>query len=785
MLESSFSGDAGDTSSDEEIFEMKNSVSSRRFYMAGLIVEKDGTSSTNGLKMGKKVVRHSRGNSLGGATISRNCGRLKKIGRCQSNFMSRVGCKKMSFGNKNGGINSEEIEIERIDEAEFRRKEPLSSSIRGSSAGQGFNEGDSASDCRENARDHDNQPERKEIDENRNKRVGSLECITGSGSDSERIIRLYDNAVASSQEDEIESYGHGHQISQAIASQAQSKRGILKKQSKVGRIILDSSDELLSPSDSGFDSMDDEDFSVENSDSSDTVESSCSSKEHYPRDKKSEDHSNEKGFVAKHTSKRRELSDCNDEKEINPRACKRQREPINFILRANHVLGQRGKITLLLRFIYQMKNDVDSDSEVQEKCDKTSVRLQDHVPNEKLPVDDETSDKEEGTKKLTKKKPVNSRKHYDFIRILSDSVLNKGADFDKEESDEETKQEPAPQYTLPLKFRFEDEVPKPIEQSELEKLVEALFSEASFAHTLEEMGSFDYHENNKKSANAPDAKETQHDRCSRGEHSLVLQDDIGLRCRYCPYVDYGPEEIMPPWVEKTYREPDRKRYSDTEQLYMLDGLDLASSVDNVTGFISRAEGTVWNINPRLREGLYKHQQEGFEFLWKNIAGSIDLTDLRTSDPSGVGGCIISHAPGTGKTRLAIVFLETYLNLFPNCRPMIIAPASMLLTWEEEFRKWEVKFPFHNLGSLEFSGKENKLALKHIPKRKCNDKDSVRWVKVYSWDKGPSVLGISYTLYEKLAGEKCMAGEELVKRNERKKRKRIIVDEEAHSSQRSK
>ncbi|KAL2539924.1 SNF2 domain-containing protein CLASSY 4-like [Abeliophyllum distichum] len=208
MLESSFSGDAGDTSSDEEIFEMKNSVSSRRLYKASLIVEKDGTSSTNGLKMGKKVVRQSRGNSLGGATISRDCGRLKKIGRCQSNFMSRVGRKKMSFGNKNGDINYEEIEIERIDEAEFRRKEPLSSSIRGSSAGQGFNEGDSASDCRENARDQDNQSERKEIVENRNKRAGSLECITGSGSDSERIIRLYDNAVASSQEDEIESYGH-------------------------------------------------------------------------------------------------------------------------------------------------------------------------------------------------------------------------------------------------------------------------------------------------------------------------------------------------------------------------------------------------------------------------------------------------------------------------------------------------------------------------------------------------------------------------------------------------
>ncbi|KAL2478044.1 SNF2 domain-containing protein CLASSY 3-like [Forsythia ovata] len=833
MHESSFSRNAGDTSSDEENFEMENSVSSRRLYKASLFVGKDGTSGTNGPKKGKKVVGQSWGNSSGGASISSDGGRPMKRGRRQSSFVSKVGCKKMCFGNKKGEISSEETEIERIDEAEFRRKEPLSSSMRGSFAGQGFSERDSAANCSENASDCENQSEQKEIDEHRNKRVGFVERITGSGSDSgsKRTISLHYKAVASSREDFIELNGRGHQISQAIAGQTQLKRGILKKQSKVDRIILDSSDELLSPSDSGFDSVDDEDFSMENSDSSDTVDSSHSSKEHYVRDKRSEYHSNKKGTVAQHTSKRRDFSGCNNEQEINPRSCKRQvlhektsriygvgeenegtenmnddasgedsfkrargkRQDLpnctNSMQACTHEDFERAERINSLHSKRQSwagteredntasSTDLPDENEVQEKCDITKVGLQGHTPNEKIPVDDEMSDKEEGTKKPTKNTPVTSRKHYDFIRILSDSLLNKGADFDMEESDEEAKQEPAPQNTLPLKFRFEDEVPKPIEQSNFEKMVEGLFSEAGFAQALEEMGSFDYHEKDKKIANAPDAKETQQDRCSRGEHAWVLQDEIGLRCKYCPHVEYGPEEVMPPWVEKTYREPDRKISSDTEQLCMFDGLDLASSVDNFTGISSKAHGTVWNIKSGLREGLYKHQQEGFEFLWKNIAGSIDLTELRASDPSGVGGCIISHAPGTGKTRLAIVFLETYLNLFPKCRPMIIAPASMLLTWEEEFRKWEVKFPFHNLGSIEFSGKENKLALEHLPKRKGLDKDAVRWVKVYSWDKGPSVLGISYTLYEKLAGEKPLAVEELVKGKGRKKRKRIIVDEE--------
>ncbi|KAL2460925.1 DNA repair protein [Abeliophyllum distichum] len=522
MHESSFSRDAGDTSSDEENFEMKNSVSSRRLYRASLFVGK---------------------------------------------------------GNKKGEISSEEIEIERIDEAEFRRKEPLSSSMRGSFAGQGFSEGDSAADCRENARDFENQSKQKAIDEHRHKRVGFV-CITGSGCGcgSKRTISLYYKAVASSQEDFIESNGRGHQISQAIASQTQLKRGILKKQSKVDRIMLDSSDELLSPSDSGLDSVDDEDFSMENSDSSDTVDSSRSSKEGYVqdedfsmensdssdtvdssrsskegyvRDKKSEDHSNKKGTVEQHTSKRRDLSDCNNEKEINPRSCKSQvlHEKTSRIYGVGEenegtenmnddAIGEdglkraRGKRQDLPNCSNSMQacthkdferaerinslhskgqswtgteredntassTDLPDENEVQEKCDKTSVGLHDHTPNEKLPVDDEMSDKEEGTKQPTKKIPVTTRKHYDFIIILSDYVLNKRSDFDREESDEEAKQEPAPQNTLPLKFRFEDEVPKPIEQSDFEKMVERLFSEAGFAQALEEK-SFDYHENDKK-----------------------------------------------------------------------------------------------------------------------------------------------------------------------------------------------------------------------------------------------------------------------------------------------
>ncbi|KAK4410918.1 SNF2 domain-containing protein CLASSY 3 [Sesamum angolense] len=242
-------------------------------------------------------------------------------------------------------------------------------------------------------------------------------------------------------------------------------------------------------------------------------------------------------------------------------------------------------------------------------------------------------------------------------------------------------------------------------------------------------------------------EETQHARCIRGKHELVLQDDLGLICIYCCHLELGPRDILPEW-------------------------------DNFAEFNSSANGTVWSIKPVIRESMYEHQQEGFEFLWKNLAGSINLDELKSTDPGGVGGCIISHAPGTGKTRLTIVFLESYLKLFPNCRPVIITPASMLLTWEEEFRKWNVEFPFYNLNNLEFMGKENKNALRLLAGAKRGNKDAIRMVKIYSWNMGRSILGISYSLFEKLTGEKY------IKEKTNEKRERVIIDGHTPRNRRS-
>ena len=90
-------------------------------------------------------------------------------------------------------------------------------------------------------------------------------------------------------------------------------------------------------------------------------------------------------------------------------------------------------------------------------------------------------------------------------------------------------------------------------------------------------------------------------------------------------------------------------------------------------------------------------------------------------------------------------MESFVKKFPKCYPIIVAPASMLLTWEAEFKKWRVGISFINLHNSEPLRKEVILGSSR------QNKDLIRAMKIRSWTDGESVLGISYNLYGKLAG----------------------------------
>ncbi|KAI5430493.1 hypothetical protein KIW84_034904 [Lathyrus oleraceus] len=234
------------------------------------------------------------------------------------------------------------------------------------------------------------------------------------------------------------------------------------------------------------------------------------------------------------------------------------------------------------------------------------------------------------------------------------------------------------------------------------------------------------------------------------EHDLRLNEEIGVCCRLCHWVKTEIKHVSEPVVDKFPNEVSRKSAPfDDVNVSHFDGSQFKLSDNDSKSNFLHSEGIVWDLIPDVKHTLYPHQQEGFEFIWKNLAGSIDLHKLKNADPQREGGCIISHAPGTGKTRLTIVFLGAYLKVFPKCLPVIVAPASLLLTWEEEFKKWDIGVPFHNLSNLELSGKEHGDAL-HLLSR-SNSADTTRMAKLISWNKERSVLGISYNLYEKLAG----------------------------------
>lgn len=211
-----------------------------------------------------------------------------------------------------------------------------------------------------------------------------------------------------------------------------------------------------------------------------------------------------------------------------------------------------------------------------------------------------------------------------------------------------------------------------------------------------------------------------------------------------------------PWGGREKNYWNNSDHCNFENIQFQDSASTSNSKDQIC-----AEGTVWDIIPGIKTSMYPHQREGFEFIWKNIGGSIDLEDLKKHTCEGGSGCIISHAPGTGKTRLAIVFLQTFMELNPKCMPIIVAPRSMLLTWEEEFKKWKVDIPFHNLNQPEFSGREDQAAINLLSKVRHHglSVNAIRLVKLFSWKMGKSVLGISYRLFEKLAENGIVSGDD--------------------------
>ncbi|XVE93689.1 hypothetical protein REPUB_Repub01dG0215800 [Reevesia pubescens] len=159
------------------------------------------------------------------------------------------------------------------------------------------------------------------------------------------------------------------------------------------------------------------------------------------------------------------------------------------------------------------------------------------------------------------------------------------------------------------------------------------------------------------------------------DHSFVLKDDLGYVCRICGVIERGIESIFEFQYSKVKRT--LRTYMSEPQNMSKSGLNgiLSSGVNSLGQNLVPTEICV---HPRHRMQMKPHQVDGFNFLCSNL-----LAD----DP---GGCILAHAPGSGKTFMIISFIQSFLAKYPQGRPLVILPKGILSTWKKEFQTWQIE-----------------------------------------------------------------------------------------------
>ncbi|CAM6090780.1 unnamed protein product [Calypogeia fissa] len=243
------------------------------------------------------------------------------------------------------------------------------------------------------------------------------------------------------------------------------------------------------------------------------------------------------------------------------------------------------------------------------------------------------------------------------------------------------------------------------------------------------------------------------------EHkNQVFKDDSGRVCSNCGIITERIEDLVPQ-VEIPQRRP---READLDEwdldTYSADGNQGAVGSDDV-----KNEEVVNMLNTSLPAHyavqMHPHQKDGFEFLWRNL-GYDAVGKLRTKKADRNAGCILSHAPGTGKSFLIIAFLRSYLDRFPKSRPLIVAPKIMLLRWQKEFVRWKSDIKVFILNTASTSGK--RLLQKHedaglvrLKSHQMNSRAQVNTLRsavLLEWKRERSVCLVSYNLFSALTDE---------------------------------
>nr|ABA18099.1 SNF2 domain-containing protein [Olimarabidopsis pumila] len=244
------------------------------------------------------------------------------------------------------------------------------------------------------------------------------------------------------------------------------------------------------------------------------------------------------------------------------------------------------------------------------------------------------------------------------------------------------------------------------------------------------------------------------------EHDYELNEEIGMCCRSCGHVGTEIKNVSAPFAQHKKWTTETKHVNEDDintTKVNQEGVESHSFTKPVASSdmpSAEESDNVWSLIPQLKIKLHLHQKKAFEFLWRNLAGSM-VPAMMDASSEKIGGCVISHTPGAGKTFLIIAFLASYLKIFPGKRPLVLAPKTTLYTWYKEFIKWEIPVPVHLLhGRRTYCvAKENTIQFKGIPKPSQDVMHVLDCLdKIQKWHAQPSVLVMGYTSFLTLMRE---------------------------------
>ncbi|CAH8386547.1 unnamed protein product [Eruca vesicaria subsp. sativa] len=176
------------------------------------------------------------------------------------------------------------------------------------------------------------------------------------------------------------------------------------------------------------------------------------------------------------------------------------------------------------------------------------------------------------------------------------------------------------------------------------------------------------------------------------EHSFILKDDMGYVCRVCGVIDKSILDIIDVNFSKAKRST--RTYASEARTKKFGESDFEIQLSEEGLMIGGL-----SAHPTHADKMKPHQIEGFQFLCSNLVAD---------EP---GGCIMAHAPGSGKTFMIISFMQSFLAKYPQAKPLVVLPKGILSTWKREFVRWQVEdIPLLDFYSAKAENRAQQLAI---------------------------------------------------------------------------